>query len=416
MNAAEIARGPRASQAVLGKPDGSLRQVSVLAVGTFALGMDAYVTAGLLPAIGHDLSASIFAAGQLATVFTLCYAIGAPVFATILANKSARVLLLSALVMFTAANLLAALAPSLLMLLIARAVAGFGAGLYSPIAAFTAGTLVSVEQRGRALAIVLGGLSAGTVLGVPLGLLIAQRTSWRAAFWMVVALGIIATVSISRLLPTVPISPQSSLRQRLGVLSDRRVSATVVVTLCQTICSLGLYTYLAPVLRASRSASGATVNFWAWGIGGVVGTLSIGVLLDKLGRPALMIAVLLLALAFSVAILPLVAPTPWLGLPVMLIWGWAGWSFVVPQQQVLFAQQGSSASAAIGLNSAATYFGAAVGASIGGAVLSMGLAPTGLPLLAGGVALVAVLIHLLKMLLPPLPAREPVPRTATEAS
>src|SRR4051794_32564650 len=101
---ADTAGEPGFSRTALAEHHGSVRQVSVLGLGTFALGMDAYVTAGLLPSIGQDLSASISTTGQLATVFTLCYAVGASVFATMLANRSAHALLLSALAIFVAAN------------------------------------------------------------------------------------------------------------------------------------------------------------------------------------------------------------------------------------------------------------------------------------------------------------------------
>ncbi|WP_053926439.1 MFS transporter [Streptomyces chattanoogensis] len=136
-----------------------MRRILLLALGSFALGLDAYVMAGLLPVVAGDLHVSASAAGQMVTVFTLCYALAAPVFATVLAGRPARVILSLALTVFTLANALSAVSTSLTMLLIARAVAGIGAGVYSPLAAATAASLSPAERRGRGLAIVAYGIA-----------------------------------------------------------------------------------------------------------------------------------------------------------------------------------------------------------------------------------------------------------------
>ena len=104
------------------------------------------------------------------TFFTLFYAISAPIFSTLLTGRPIRQILMFAMIIFIGANVLSALAPSLLWLLLSRALAGIGAGLYSPMAAAAAVSMVPVEKKGRAIGLMLGGMSAGTVIGVPLGL------------------------------------------------------------------------------------------------------------------------------------------------------------------------------------------------------------------------------------------------------
>ena len=58
-----------------------LPDVSVLAFGAFAVGTDAFVIAGLLPAISDSLSVSVAAAGQMVSVFSIAYAVLSPVLA-----------------------------------------------------------------------------------------------------------------------------------------------------------------------------------------------------------------------------------------------------------------------------------------------------------------------------------------------
>ena len=65
-------------------------KIILLAPGMFALGLDAFVISGLLPYISQDLNVSIASAAQSATAFTLCYALAAPIFATLLAGKEVK--------------------------------------------------------------------------------------------------------------------------------------------------------------------------------------------------------------------------------------------------------------------------------------------------------------------------------------
>ena len=51
----------------------------LVALGAFALGMDAYVTAGLIPLIGTTFGVSSAVAAQGVTAFTLAYGIGTPI-------------------------------------------------------------------------------------------------------------------------------------------------------------------------------------------------------------------------------------------------------------------------------------------------------------------------------------------------
>lgn len=173
-----------------------MRKVLLLTIGMFALGFDAYVIAGLLPNMGATFKISASQTGQAVSVFTLCYALAAPIFATLLAGKPTRRILVLALAVFSLGNGASALASSFSMLLMARAIAGIGAGLYSPLAAAAAASLVPMQKRGRALSMTLGGMSTGTVIGVPLGLIIAEHLDWHATLWFITALGLIAMIGI----------------------------------------------------------------------------------------------------------------------------------------------------------------------------------------------------------------------------
>ncbi|MFE8942137.1 MFS transporter [Streptomyces sp. NPDC007872] len=385
---------------------GGTRAVGLLALGSFATGTDAYAMAGLLPGIGADLGVSVSLAGQSVTAFTLCYALAAPFLSAALARRGTRTVVVTALVVFVLANAGTALAGSYLVLLGTRALAGVAAGLFTPAAATAAVALVPPERRGRALGLVLGGMSAGTVLGVPLGLLVAAGAGWRAALWLITGLGVLALLGTAVALPPVRGAAAPSPRDRFAALARPRVAVVVAVTFTQTVASLGLYTYLEPVLHRTADVGSAVPYLWVWGIGGVCGSLLAGTLVDRTGRPALLSVVLLGTLGGALALLPWTGSVPGLVLLPLLLWGAVGWAFVVPQQHRLLAGEGpgersgegageaGSGAAAVGLNSSATYLGGAVGSALGGLALAHGLDARWLPLPAAAVALAGVLLHL----------------------
>ncbi|MEU1086438.1 MFS transporter [Streptomyces sp. NPDC005892] len=373
---------------------GALRRVPVLAFGAFATGMDAYVMAGLLGAIGHDLGVSVSRAGQCVTVFTVCYALSAPVLSAVLARLPGRPVLVAALSVFTLANAGSALADSYPLLLACRAVAGAGAGLFGPNAATAAAALVPAAQRGRALSLVLGGMSGGTVLGVPLGLLLAEGRGWRAALWLVTAVGAAACVAVAALLPRAHGGATPTLRARLTQLARARVALVIGTTFFQTVASLGLYTYLQPVLHAVAGIDRPTVPLWIWGIGGVCGSLLAGTFADRVRTPAPLSAALLASLGITLAVLPWAGAATGLVLLPLLLWGAVGWAFVVPQQHRLIADD-APGGAAVALNSSATYLGGSVGSALGGLALAAGAGARWLPAGAAAIALAGLLPHFL---------------------
>nr|WP_236546424.1 MFS transporter [Anoxybacillus sp. PDR2] len=357
----------------------------------FALGFDAYVIAGLLPNIGATFKISASQTGQAVSVFTLCYALAAPIFATLLAGKPIRRVLVLALAVFSVGNGASALASSFSMLLMARAIAGIGAGLYSPLAAAAAASLVPKQKRGRALGMTLGGMSTGTVIGVPLGLIIAEHLDWHATLWFITALGLIAMIGIVIWFPNFPASAPPSLRQRVAMMTNGRVAAIVGITFMTSVASLGLYTYIATILDNLAGIPIITPYLWAWGIGGAVGSFSIGTLIDRMGRPDLLMAGILAIMALAMFSLPFVLSFSILSFLPFILWGAMGWASQAPQQHELLRLQPDHGAAVVALNSSANYLGSAIGSALGGMVMLAGLAPSRLPFAAGCLILVTLL-------------------------
>lgn len=370
-------------------------KVLFLSLGAFALGVDAYVMAGLLPGIGSTFGQGPSSVGQTVTVFTVCYAVSAPVLGALLAGKPTRLLLLSALGVFALGNAATALATSFDMLLVARVIAGVGAGLYTPTAVATAAAMVKPELRGRALGLIIGGLAMGTALGVPLGLTLATHFGWRSTLWLITAMGVVAATWIGLCVPDVAVPLPPSLRQRLSILADRRVTATVSVSFLGAMGSLGFYTYVALYFRATAGVSEVLPDLWAWSLGGLTGTYATGVLLDHRASPERLMAMLILGMGLAITALMASSLVPAAILGCFFVWGLSGWGAQTPQQHRLLALQPSNGSTAVALHSSAHYLGSAAGAALGGALMAVGLPISQLPALSGTVLALTLLLQLL---------------------
>ncbi|MDH1684073.1 MFS transporter [Pseudomonas chengduensis] len=375
--------------------------IYLIALGAFALGMASYVTAGLIPMIEASFVVSVAVAAQLVTAFTLAYGLGSPIFVALTPAHRQRAGLLLALGLFVIANAASALAESFTTLMVWRAIAGIGAGVYLAMGIGASAAVSAPERRGKAIAIIMGGMASGVVLGVPLSLLIAEQMGWQAALWLVTVLGLVAFFGLLLKLPALPAATATTLGQKLAILGDGHVLVILLVSLLAAIASLGMYTFIAPLLAdpAYGAVRSVTPYLWVWGIGGVLGSFLIGPLVDRIKGPVLTFAIMLI-LAVSLFALPLTAAlSTWLVMLPIAVWGAVGWALQVPQNNelILARQAQGDGNLAIALNESALYLGSAIGAAAGGFVLLLQMPTWTLAAFAGGVAVLGALLQIVNL-------------------
>ena len=168
-----------------------------LVLGAFAIGAETFMVSGVLPQIAADLGVTAAAAGSLVTIFAIAYAFGSPLIAAATAGVERKRLLIVAISAFALANLVAAFAPNFLSLAAARALLALSAGSFMPAAVAFATALFSAERRGRAIAMIYGGMTAATVIGVPAGTYLASFAGWRAPFFGVAILAALAAIGVA---------------------------------------------------------------------------------------------------------------------------------------------------------------------------------------------------------------------------
>ncbi|WP_037308959.1 MFS transporter [Amycolatopsis orientalis] len=368
-------------------------RTSVLALGTFAVGTSGYVVAGLLPALTGELGVSETAAAQLVTAFAIAYAVGSPLFAAVTGRWERRTLLVAALVVTAIGNALAALAPGYVTLLLARIVTAIGAAVFTPAASAVAAELTTPERRGRAVALVFGGLTVATILGVPLGSVLSQSVGYQAVFALVAAFSLLGAFAVRLVLPSVPAPPPVRLAERFTVAKDPRVLAMLGATVLGCLAAFSVYTFISPVLSATAGVHGTTVSLllFVYGAGGALGNVLGGRAADRWGAKGPLLVVFG-GITVVLAMLPLVATTVAGAAVVLFLWGLATWSVNPPIQHRLIELSRQNAGLVLSLNASAIYLGVGLSGLVGGAVLSGG-GPLLLPEIAAALtALGAVVV------------------------
>ncbi|WP_338665547.1 MFS transporter [Pararoseomonas sp. SCSIO 73927] len=182
------------------------RTILWLTLGAFAVGTGTFSIAGLLPVIAADLGVSVPAAGYLSMAFALAYAVASPVLAAATASMERRRTLVLVMGAYALASAACAVVPGYAGLMGLRVLAALAAALFTPMAGACAVALVEPHHRGRAMALVIGGMTLSTVLGAPLGTLIGEYLGWRATFLVVAALGLVSALGALAFLPRLPVA------------------------------------------------------------------------------------------------------------------------------------------------------------------------------------------------------------------
>jgi predicted MFS family arabinose efflux permease len=381
--------------------DGVARRVLPLGAGTFAVGTGLLAIQGVLPAIAADLGVSTVEAGQLVTAFAIVYALGAPLLAVAAVRVPPRPLLIGALLIFALANVGGALAPTLPVLLATRVLAALASALFTPNATATGASLVPDDRRGRAIALVYGGLSVATVLGVPAGTLLGGVAGWRATFWFVALLAVLSAAWLAAAMPNAPRPAPAGVDLLLAVARRPGVARTVAVTTVLMTGQFVAFTFIAPLVERAAGAPGpATVAgaLFLFGVAAVGGNAVGGIATDRVGAHTT-VAVSLAGFALALAGLAAAIQgggAEWAifaGAIALAVWGVAGYAFVPAQQRRLLRAAPDAGGVVLSLNASALNAGIALGGALGGAVLG-GAGLAALPLVGaafGAVALVLVL-------------------------
>ena len=361
------------------------RWLFALLATAFVLYTDDYVIAGILPEIARDLDVTEGQAGQLVTAFSVTVAVGAPLAAVVTSRLPRRSLFAIALLLFTAANLLAAVVDSFGVLLVLRIVAALATASATPAIFAFAARHAPPEKAGRFIAVISLGVTGSIAVGVPLGTWIGGVLGWRVTFLTMGVCGIVVLLAVLIALPRACTEDTSTgVRDQLRVLLQRRIFLSLIANCSLMTGSMMMLTYLAPYLTA---VAGADVDdrALAFGLAGVAGILGIwlaGEAVDRWGADRTLAvgvgAIVASMLGFTVIWMSRPVPL-WLILITTTFWGGMAMGNSPAVQSRLASMAGPLAGQALALNTSSTYLGVSCGAAIGGVALSV-FGPGALPL------------------------------------
>ncbi len=153
-----------------------------LALGVFAGALDLGVLSPALPALGRDFGVPT---GDLAWIFTLYLLVNVAsiaVASTLADRYGRRRVYISCVSLFALGSVIAVIAPSYPIFLLARALQALGAGGIFPVATAAIGDVVPKERRGAALGLVAATWGLAAVIGPTFGGLVTHFVSWRWIF------------------------------------------------------------------------------------------------------------------------------------------------------------------------------------------------------------------------------------------
>lgn len=254
----------------------------VLALSAFAIGTTEFVIMGLLPQVAGDLRVSIPSAGWLISGYAFAVAFGAPLMAMATARLERKKALLALMGIFIVGNLLCAVAANYGLLMLARIVTALCHGAFFGIGSVVAASLVAPNRRASAVALMFTGLTLANVLGVPLGTALGQEAGWRATFWVVTLIGVVAFVGLARVLPNDREEEKVDLRQEMSALKNPSLWLALGTTVLFAASMFALFTYVAPLLGEVTGVSprGVTWTLLLIGVGLTVGNVIGGRLAD----------------------------------------------------------------------------------------------------------------------------------------
>ncbi len=342
-----------------------------LVLGAFAIGAETFLVSGVLPLIAADLHVAAATAGSLVTIFALAYAFGSPLIAVATAGVERKRLLIFAIGAFALANLVAASAPNFASLAAARALLALSAGTFMPTAVAYATALFSAQRRGRAIAMIYGGMTLATVVGVPAGTYLASFAGWRAPFFGVAVLAALAAVGVAAALPRLASPRAAGFAERLAVMRRPDVLQMLTLTALALVGPFAINTFLGVLAESALGIGGDKLALVLafFGVVSFLGSQFGGYAADRWPRERF------LAIVFIVLIagFPLMSIGPRLGgeagaallFAGLALWGLFGWAFPIVQQARLVTLDPAMAPITLSLNISALYVGVAIGSSLG---------------------------------------------------
>lgn len=231
-----------------------------LAISAFAIGSTEFISVGLMPMLIKSFGITTAQAGLTVTIYAAGIMIGAPLLTIFTGKINRHRLMLGIMIMFIVGNVITALAPTFLVLLLGRVLAAFAHGIFMTVASVIAAAVVAPKKRASAIAVMFTGLTVATVTGVPLGTFIGQIAGWQWSFFFISLIGVIGLIADYYLIPRKLPTPGKTSARGIGrVLRNPQLLLILLISAFGYGGTFVVYTYLAPILEQTMGWSAGAV-------------------------------------------------------------------------------------------------------------------------------------------------------------
>lgn len=257
--------------------------VLILTIGVFGIINTEMGVVGIIPQIAETFGVTVPQAGWTVSAFALVVAIAGPIMPLLFSGMNRKKVMLLALGIFMASNIVSMLTDNFTILLVARVIPAVFHPIYVSMAFSVAASSVPKEQAPKAVSRIFIGVSAGMVLGVPVTSLIAGHTSFSVAmlfFAVVNALVLVATVF---LVPSIPVKERLSYGEQLSVLKNAITWNSIIAVTFINGAMFGFFSFMSDFLGNITELDFRMISAMLFIYGGanIIGNVLAGRLLTK---------------------------------------------------------------------------------------------------------------------------------------
>ncbi|MFJ1608498.1 Cmx/CmrA family chloramphenicol efflux MFS transporter [Streptomyces sp. NPDC088253] len=353
--------------------------IYVLGLGIFAQGTSEFMLSGVMPSIAQDLDIPLASAGMLVSAFAIGMLVGAPLMSLVTLKMPRRAALVGFQLVFITAHVGAALVPHFGFLLVMRVLSAMAYAGFWAMASVAAISLVDADKQGRAMGVVVSGLSVATIIGVPGGTLLAQHAGWEAAFWAVAAMTALSTIALFIALPggRDTATAQPRLATELRSLMQPRLWVAYATTALTVAAQFAIFSYLGALLEDVTGLSTGLVPLvlGLYGVGAFIGLTIGGRVADR--APFILLLVGMAAFIVAATALAVTAHVAWVTITLVMLLGAANFGVTPAVNARVFSILGETRTLGGAVNIAAFNVGIAVAPLASGLVINTGLGLAG---------------------------------------
>ena len=342
-----------------------------MTLAAFIFNTSEFMPIGLLTSIAAAFSISESQAGIMITAYSWAVMILSVPLMIAVSKVSFKPMLLVTLVVFAIGQILSGIAPTFIILIIARLVVASAHAIFWSVASVIAVKLVDEQHRDFAMSMIVTGTSIAMIFGLPLGRIVGLYLGWRMTFILagIIAFALFAFQSF--VFPTLDKPEPFKVNQLPLLFKNKSLVSIFVVSFLFATAYYTAYSYIEPFMSsiAKLSDTWITLSLSMFGVAGILGSVLFSKFYSKnrvgfLRLMTLNIAIVLLLLKPStVSLISL--------LFVCAYWGLTSTAFNVAAQSEIILHADAAGSVAMAFFSGIFNLGIGTGSFIGGKVVDL---------------------------------------------